>query len=409
MIPNVILVGTGVVGRAILKAHIDANVSVQIADLDESSLTGAVESLRLDPTRWKIQSSTLFDDTVPAKVLTCDQADAVASAPTILVESIAEKLDIKRSFFEQAERCLADQNPILCSNTSTLRITQCGDALEHPQRLCGMHFFMPVYNRPAVEVVKTPSTDQQTIDSVNQHVRRIGKSPIVVPDSPGFIVNRLLSPYLNEGLLLLSRGISADRIEQAALRFGMPMSPLELIDWIGTRTMFDAGRAIWQAFPNRFDPSPILGGLIKAKRMGRACGMGVYDYADNHRSDAIAAKTAELAVRYQRNTIELSDDDVMRVLSIPMWIEAALARQQKVASSLDQLDMAMRGGLGYQNSQSWPGFFDSIGGEQIIATIDSLGPTTKSLTAPASLKTLLSSGLAPSAAIEEFAHLDPAP
>ena len=119
---------------------------------------------------------------------------------------------------------------------------------------------MPVYNRPAVEVACGEETSTQAIGRCVAHVRRIRKEPLIVRDGPGFIVNRLLTPYLNEAMLLLCRGVSADRIEEAALRYGMPMSPLELIDWIGTRTMFDAGRVFWQSFPESHPSCSDVGG-----------------------------------------------------------------------------------------------------------------------------------------------------
>ena len=155
----------------------------------------------------------------------------------------------------------------------------------------------------------------------------------MVGDGPGFIVNRLLSPYLNEAMLLLGRGVSADRIERAALEYGMPMSPLELIDWIGTRTMFDAGRVYWQSFPERINPSPMLSALIKNKRFGRACGIGLYDYDHGLRSPQLSPVTLEYCERYRRGVMSIGDDEVMHLLSIPMWIEAAIAHRDGITKS----------------------------------------------------------------------------
>ncbi len=398
MNPNVILVGTGVVGRAILQAHIDAAVAVAVADLDEAALKGAVDRLSLDRSQWQI--SDVKPSPLRLPTIEIVGPPTPGNLPTIVIESIAEKLEIKQSFFHQTEKRLGDA--ILCSNTSTLRIADCGRQLIRPRQLCGMHFFMPVYNRPAVELVHTPSTGADVIQACEDHVRRIGKTPIVVPDSPGFIVNRLLSPYLNEALLLLSRGVKAERLEQAARQYGMPMSPLELIDWIGTRTMFDAGRAIWQAFPNRFDPSPILGGLIKAKRLGRAAGAGIYDYRNGERSDRVAEVTEELGRRYQRNTAEFTDEEVMLLLAIPMWIEAALACREGTIASLQQIDLAMKGGLGYQSNVGWLEFFDQVGNAKMLSTIDRFAPTTKSLQAPAPLVEMLTQNT-PTTALQQFA------
>ncbi len=254
--PDVILVGAGVVGRAILQAHLDAGVSVRIADQDASVLRHAVASLSLDPAQWSVIDSEPIGESLPSIVIRSGD-DPSPHARGIVIESIAEKLDAKQAFFRGAETWF-DADAVLCSNTSTLRISQIADGVRCRDRLCGMHFFMPVDRRSAVELVRTEETTAAAIDACEQHIRRIRKTPLSVKDSPGFIVNRLLSPYLNEAMLLLGRGITAEQLERAAIAYGMPMSPLELIDWIGTRTMFDAGRAFWQAFPRRFDPAPML-------------------------------------------------------------------------------------------------------------------------------------------------------
>lgn len=402
--PNVLLVGTGVVGRAILAAHVDAKVSVAIVDQDKDSLRDAVSELALDPDGWQTVRIDGIIDELPCVAIrhtSNGESDRESAGPLIVIESILEQLDAKRAFFERVEKNLADDT-ILCSNTSTLRIEQIGEGMRSPERLCGMHFFMPVQQRWAVEVVAADATLPSVIEAASAHVRRINKTPLVAKDSPGFIVNRLLSPYLNEAMLLLCRGVTAEQLERAALSYGMPMSPLELIDWIGTRTMFDAGRAFWQAFPTRLDPAPMLGKLIKAKRAGRASGGGLYDYQDGQRSEQIAPFTQELCQRYRRNEIELSDEDVMLLLSIPMWIESAYALREGVARSHDEIDIAMRGGLHYTSAGTWLGFFDAIGSDRLLSAMERHSETTKSLRAEPELVAALRCG-SPSEAVESFA------
>jgi 3-hydroxyacyl-CoA dehydrogenase len=265
-----------------------------------------------------------------------------------------------------------------------------------------MHFFMPVEGRPAVEVVGGEKTADATITRCMDHVRRIHKEPLVVGDGPGFIVNRLLSPYLNEAMLLLGRGVTADQIQRAALAYGMPMSPLELIDWIGTRTMFDAGRVYWQSFPTRLSPSPMLASLVKNKRSGRACGAGLYDYSDGSRSEGLSPITLEFCEKYRRDEVSLCDDEVMHLLSIPMWIEAAIAYRDGIASSPEQFNLAMRGGLGFQSATSWIGFFETLGSESIREAVARWSPVTACMKAPDRLLSLLEQS-GPTVAFEKFA------
>ena len=390
--PRVHLVGAGVVGREILRAHVEANCSVTFADQDAGSLQDAVRIVELPTDQWTTSPLQTRDDWLPTIDLVCKEHSRISSNQkdhsNIVVESVSERLDVKRDFFAKAEqRFPADA--ILCSNTSTLRIDSIAESLSYPERFGGMHFFMPVDSRHAVEVVRGAQTSPEAIDIISRHVKSISKQPLVVADQPGFIVNRLLSPYLNEAMLLLGRGVSAEEIEHAALRYGMPISPLELIDWIGTRTMFDAGRVFWQSFPDRFIPSPILPRLIKVKRFGRATGGGFYDYVDAIRSASLSNETIEIVQRYQVETPKLSQDDILNLLAVPMWIEASIALRAGVAESPQQFDLAMRGGLGFDESRSWLDFFESIASPKIAESIGKFSPTVPCMTAPIELLNLL--------------------
>ena len=161
----------------------------------------------------------------------------------------------------------------------------------------------------------------------------------------------------------------------------MPMSPLELIDFIGTRTMFDAGRAFWQAFPSRIDPSPIVPALVKAKRLGRSVGSGVYDYTDGRRSSDLPPATQELCQKYQIGELDVSDHDLVQLLAIPMWIESTLALESSVARSPAQIELAMNGGLGFQHPLGWNGFFRALGETKINRAMDVWGQQFKSMRA----------------------------
>lgn len=369
---GIFLVGAGVVGRSILTSHLIANVSVGLLDLDSAAVDACAASLSLGPD-WSIETGLRVGSM--HGVVFRHRNDGKSNS-TIVIESIAEKLDLKRAFFADMESVFGD-DAILCSNTSTLRITAIAESLRRPQRFCGMHFFMPVPQRDAVEIVRGSATDGDTTAIAIGHVRRIGKLPIVAPDSPGFIVNRLLSPYLNQAMLLLCGGVSAERIEAAAMHYGMPMSPLELIDTIGMRTTFDAGRVYWQSFPHRIDPAAMLGRMIKRGRFGRVCGKGFYDYQNEVRSKTLAPETIAIAESYHRDLPPITDDDLVDLLSIPMWIEANMLLGEDAVQSAGDLDAALHGGLAYHPGKSWIDFFASQRSGKIKATIDRWQPTMK--------------------------------
>lgn len=398
--PSVVLVGAGVVGRAIAKAHVDARVSFSIADQCEETLHEAVCNLQLNQEAWRVSPGIQISEHLPA-IQIVSAVDSTRWRAPIVIESIAERLDVKQDFFANAERIFGD-DAILCSNTSTLRISAIAERLEHPERLCGMHFFMPVEKRHAVEVIRGAKTANDTIDLCGEHARRIDKEPLAVGDGPGFIVNRLLSPYLNEAMLMLGRGVTAERLERAALAYGMPMSPLELIDYIGTRTMFDAGRVFWQAFPDRLSPSPMLSGMIKRKRFGRASGGGFYDYRNGQRSKELADETQQMCENYRRHEQTILDDEVVDLLAIPMWIEAALARRDRIASEDEHFNLAMRGGLGFNPQGKWIDFYQTMGSQRILEAIEKWSPVTASMTAPCELIEALRQS-PPMQAMNEFA------
>lgn len=400
--PRVCLVGAGVVGSAIAAAHVDAGASFLFADQDETTLLRAVEGLNVNGDRWCVSPVHQLGEQLPAIQILTTSDRPHDDAAIIVIESIAERLDIKRDFFANAEP-LFGENAILCSNTSTLRIGKLAEELSDPDRFCGMHFFMPVGERNAVEVIRGKHTSERTIELCEQHVRRIGKEPFAVGDGPGFIVNRLLSPYLNEAMLMLGRGVTAPRIEAAALAYGMPMSPLELMDWIGIRTTFDAGRVYWQSFPSRVDPAPLLPAMVKRRRLGRPVNAGFYDYQNGRRSEFISPVVQELSESYRRDEREFADDELMYILSISMWIEAAIAFRERVATSHRQFDLAMRGGLGFQSEGTWLDFFESIGSKKILETVERFETHCKSLHTPSELISHLRQA-DPTAAMDRFAE-----
>ena len=410
--PLTVLVGAGVVGTAIANSCMRAGLPFVLVDQRQSQLRVAVEELRREfaaTQTWELRTHGITLQDVAAisesldynspgdhpKAKSAVDLDRLgpqvhflpvnravtSSQPPIIIESISERLEIKQDFFRLAQSIFGS-SAVYCSNTSNLQIRQIARGLDFPDRLCGMHFFMPVHSRSAVEIATGLSTDRETIQQAILQVKRLNKQPLRVSDSPGFIVNRLLSPYLNEAMLLLCRGVSSEIIQRAARRYGMPISPLELIDWIGTRTAFDAGRVFWRAFPKRLCPAPLLPALVKNQRRGRFDGGGFYDYSEGMRSDGLSTDAEELIKHYQTAQLQLTEQEVLMLLAVPMWIEATLARLDGVIHSTSELDLAMRGGLGFESELSWSTFFDQIGSRSILKAIDKWASLTPAMDAP---------------------------
>src|SRR5262249_4950685 len=172
---------------------------------------------------------------------------------------------------------------VLASNTSTISITRMARLVARPENFAGLHFFNPVERMQLVEVIRGERTGDATVATLVALARRIGKTPIVVRDCPGFLVNRILFPYLNESLVLLQEGAAPRAIDQAATAFGMPMGPVTLNDLVGLDTSLYAGRVVNTAFADRAAPTRILDELVAAGRLGQKSGAGFYSYARGSR------------------------------------------------------------------------------------------------------------------------------
>jgi 3-hydroxyacyl-CoA dehydrogenase/enoyl-CoA hydratase/3-hydroxybutyryl-CoA epimerase/enoyl-CoA isomerase len=369
----VCLIGAGTVGGAILDDNLSHSVDVILVDKSREAIETACEKACMRTPKLRVQWIEPIVEAFPAARLTrVESSDWIA--PAIVIESVPENLELKQSLFSELVKSFGP-DVVLASNTSNLRISNVFKPLGDNTRCCGLHFFMPVSARPLVECIPTPHTSEQTKQLCEQYATQIGKSVLHVQDSPGFVVNRLLAPYLNQSLMLLEFGVSAEQLEEAAGRFGMPMSPLRLIDTIGIRTAFDSGRVFWQSFPERLDPSPILPGMIKATRKSGQSSGGFYE----------SEKLSELAGRvigtYQRATRSWSTDEVAALIAIPMWIEAAEVLASKVVADCPGVELAMRGGLGYAHAEGFFGYFDAMGKETLLQRIHAYGGLFRAMSA----------------------------
>ena len=355
--PNVLLIGAGVVGNAVAATHFDCQIPFVLADQQQDLIDQVGQELMQRGA--SIKPIDLGFTNLPAIAIDgrCDQEK---SDSLIVIESIVEQLSAKQSLFAELQRRMP-ADAVLCSNTSTLQISDIAATCKDPQQICGLHFFMPVQSRWGVELIVSPETSQHALDTATRHAEQIGKRIIRCCDGPGFVVNRMLSPYLNQALLLLCRGAKAEQLEHVARAYGMPLSPIELIDWIGIPTMYHAGKVFWSAFPQRIDPSPVIPAMLKRKLLGRAVGRGFYTYEHGVRSESICDDAIKVINDYRVDCPCLTDGDVLELLSIPMWNESKAILHDGVADSMATIDAAMSGGLGYCAGEPWSEFFQSLG------------------------------------------------
>lgn len=338
------VLGAGVMGGGIAQLLADKNIPARMKDLTSQALVLGIQA-----------ASKLFQKQVQKRKLNKRQLLQKLNLISplldysgfrkidIVIEAVVEKMEVKQKLFQELEGHVG-QDCILASNTSSLSITEMQRVLRHPERFAGMHFFNPVHKMPLVEVIRGEKTSDQTIAKIFQLSKQLGKTPIVVKDAPGFLVNRLLVPYLNEAMYLLADGATITEIDDALLDFGMPMGPMELIDEVGVDVGEKVLHILHHAFGDRMMPSPLTPKVVAAGRLGKKNGKGMYCYPD--KSKQLDPKIYEiLGVSSQSGKIAV--EEMVERCVLPMINEAARCLDEGVVSSPAEVDLGMIMGTGF--------------------------------------------------------------
>ncbi len=265
----------------------------------------------------------------------------------LVIESIVEDVSAKRELLGVIEARL-NRNAILTSNTSVIRISEMAEALRRPDRFCGLHFCYPAKVRRLVEVVRGPKTSNETMASVCEWVRAIGKIPLPVRDAPGFIINRLLCPMFNEAGHLLTQGCRLRDIEDAVRGFGFAFGPLEFMDAIGLDTLNAAGAYLIPRLTTPTEPSLLLHAMNKAGWKGRKSGRGFYAYPAAESPAQPNDQLDALIAQYLRGTTRPpGPDEIVRRLLMVMINQAADALAENVVLDSAEIDLAFLHGAGF--------------------------------------------------------------
>jgi len=330
------ILGAGMMGTAIAAAHLRRSLPIVLYDSAHTALQTApkriVDELRL-------QNESLQDT-----LLTCtDNLDDILRCP-VVIETVSEKLRVKQKLYQ---KITAERNPdgLLLSNTSTLSISLLAQHLrkEWQHRFCGFHFFHPVRQRSLVEIIAGKQTDSATLEAAKEHARRIDKHFIVVGDSPGFLVNRILNPYLSSALSLLEQNVDLGRIDRTAVKFGMKMGPFQIMDEIGLDVVLHAGWVLHKAFPERTPQSLILLRLIEQGRLGRKSGQGFMLYTQQASWEGLGVPDPKFASLDET----ISEEEILHRLFVPMYEEAVRCFEEGIIADLTMADMASMEALGF--------------------------------------------------------------
>jgi 3-hydroxyacyl-CoA dehydrogenase/enoyl-CoA hydratase/3-hydroxybutyryl-CoA epimerase len=273
---HALVIGAGVMGAGIAGTLARNDAAVILKDSSEQSLQRGMNHIKaqLEKSRSLKEQDRSF---ILNRIEPTTKESANMGNVTIAIEAIVENMDAKKSVLKEASKLMGAES-IVATNTSSLSVSEIAKAIENPSRVVGMHFFNPVEKMPLVEIVRGKQTSDKTVVLVAALTSKIGKFPIVVSDVPGFLVNRILTPYLIEASQLLLEGYAIADIDKAALKFGMPMGPIRLLDEVGLDVAVHVLETMRQGYGDRMFSPNILSKMLEAKRLGKKNNAGFYDY-----------------------------------------------------------------------------------------------------------------------------------
>lgn len=269
----------------------------------------------------------------------------------IVVEAVVENPNVKQSVLAEVESKV-NADTVIASNTSTISISYLAEALQRPENFCGMHFFNPVHMMPLVEVIRGQKTSDAAVARTVTYANAMGKKPIVVKDCPGFLVNRVLFPYLAGFAMLVRDGVDYQRIDKVMEAWGWPMGPAYLLDVVGIDTAVHAEKVMADGFPDRMrrDFKSCTDLMFEAGRLGQKNSKGFYNYELDKKgkpAKVASADAAEIVKAAVVSAIEISDEDIVARMMVPMATELARCLEEGIVETPAEADMALVYGTGF--------------------------------------------------------------
>lgn len=281
-IERVGVVGCGLMGSGIAQVAAGAGLATVVREVSDERLAAGMAAIERFLTtgveRGKMTAERKAE--ILGRIEPTTDLSALAGVD-VAIEAVVEDVEVKKGLFVELDSILRP-DAIRCSNTSSLCITEMAVATKHPERLVGFHFFYPVPLMKIVEVIPTLMTDRSITEVVMTLARRLGKTPVLAPDRPGFIVNRLLVPFMLDAIRALEEGVATKEDIDAGMKLGCghPMGPFELLDFVGLDTTYLIANIMFEEFrEQRFAPPPLLRRMVLAGHLGRKSGKGFYDYS----------------------------------------------------------------------------------------------------------------------------------
>jgi len=374
------VVGTGAMGSGIAWALNHQGMDVRLKDQSLASAGRAVATIRKIYEGIK-KRGRLSEREVALKMdkITFTTDYIGFSKTELLVEAVYEDLALKQEVYADFEKVLSPK-AIMATNTSSISVTLLARRLLYPERFVGMHFFNPVNKMPLVEIIAGEKTSEETIATVVKLSKRLGKTPIKVKESEGFLVNRLLLPYLMESVRMFEEGESIKKIDQTLVAFGMPMGAFTLIDTVGVDVGEKVTKILYEAYGERMFTSQILTKMLEKEWLGRKAKKGFYDY--HAKKPKLNAEINTL----QYGKVELHKETIVERAILTMINEASRCLEEGVVDNAQYLDMAMVMGTGFPAFRGGlMRYADSLGVEQVVSRLEALSQKYGNRFAPSTL------------------------
>jgi len=315
----------------------------------------------------------------------------------IIIEAVVENPKVKKAVFAEVEGLVRDDT-IIASNTSTISISLLADGLKRPQNFVGMHFFNPVNMMPLVEVIRGKQSSEEAVAATVKLASKMGKTPVVVNDCPGFFVNRVLFPYFAGFHMLLRDGADFQAVDKAMEKFGWPMGPAYLMDVVGMDTAVHAAAVMAEGFPDRMshDWKNTTQVLVANQRYGQKNGKGYYVYAPDKKGKpkkSVDPATYDLIKDVVAPRKEFTPEEIVARCMVPMVNEVARCLEEKIVASPYEADMSLLYGIGFPPFRGGAcRYVDQSGAANFVAMADKLATLGKLYEAPQLLRDMAASG-----------------
>jgi 3-hydroxyacyl-CoA dehydrogenase/enoyl-CoA hydratase/3-hydroxybutyryl-CoA epimerase len=358
--------GSGIAGTAVAQAGVD--VRMKDADLPRVA-TGLAAAREILDERLRRRRITPYEHARLVALLSGGADYAGFGRAELVIEAVFEELGVKQQVLREVEP-VAHERAVFASNTSTIPIQRIAEAARRPEQVIGMHFFSPVARMPLVEVIPSRHTAPHAISTAVAFGRRMGKTAIVVQDSPGFWINRILTPYMNEAGHLLASGVAIEELDRLMVDFGFPVGPITLLDEVGLDVAEKVGGVMHEAFGDRFAPSPAVAGMVKSGRLGRKAGKGFYTYGGGKKGGVDAAVYELIGTQPDGGP---RPAEIIQRLVLVMLNEAARAVGEGIVRSPRDGDIGAIFGFGFPPFRGGPlRHADDLGAARLVSELERL-------------------------------------